>query len=1158
MPSAFDETEPVFKTIVEHTTDVIARYDRDLRYLYANPAFELVTGMASGNVLGKTHREAGFSEILCSQWNEALRKVFESGIVDEVEFEFEVEGAPRAFHSRLVPEKDETGKTVSVLVLTRDMTTQKTLQADLRRYREQLEKMVIERNERLTHAESNLWQERDRLKISEERFQQVAENTCEWIWEVDASGLYTYSNAAVEKILGYAPEEIVGRKHFYDLFSPDEREDLKREAFAAFEKKRPFRGFLNCNEHKDGRTVWFETSGVPMFDADGTFRGYRGADTDITEQKASEYMLRKNADEIQWLLKSMINAFVIFESVFDDDGVFVSYRFISINDAYERITGVKNEEVRGKTVHEVWPETEPEWVKRYGEVAVTGISQEFDLYHDPTKKFYHCNVYRPYDTQDRFCVVFEDITDRRRTEEALRESEARFRGVFESDMLGMLFWDVAGNITDCNQAFERMTGYASDELRSGAVRWRDITPPEYAEVDERAFQQILDHGKCELFEKEYICKDGSRLPILLGSAALQGTKGAGVAFVLDISDRKSAENELRTAKAFLDSVVELSPFPMWISDKNGTLIRSNVALRQALHVTDDRIVGKYNILKDDNLRDQGLMPLVQGVFEKQTTASFSMTWKSARAGEVDFSGANDVIIAASLFPIVNPDGEITNVVCQWIDVSERVKAESSLRESERRFRELFENLRDGWVRADLAGRILECNAAYRRMLGYTLSELKELRFQDITPKKWHAIEAKIVHERILRRGYSRIYEKEYVRNDGTVFPIELSTYRINDADGNPVGMWCLVRDITERQRTEEELRQRADLLLRMGRMAKIGGWSADLASGKVRWTDETYRIHEVEKDFKPDLDNAVAFFDPRDIPVLRAAMQRAFEQNKPYDLDLRLTTGKGNLRWVRSIGRRVGKVGAQLEGSFQDITELKEVEQLRERFIREASHSLKTPVAMLDMAMGLLKQGIGSRDTRKIEMAWRIASDNVHSIMRDITKILQTSAIDVLKLSMQRLKGKGSLRREAERYVAQVRHFIEGKHLNVQIDISEKADSVAMGSHDLRILIGNLLDNAIKFTEKGSIAIKGRVRGTHVELRVEDTGKGISAAQAEQVFEKFFQAHPSVEGVGLGLSICKDIVELYGGTIALTSQGMGKGAVVTVVLPRHVKNSGKR
>jgi PAS domain S-box-containing protein len=153
---------------------------------------------------------------------------------------------------------------------------------------------------------------------------------------------------------------------------------------------------------------------------------------DITERIKSEEALKETAAETEWLLQSMSNAFVLFESVFDAQGHFVSYRFLYINKAYEEITGVKSEEVLGKTVHQVWPGTEPEWIERYGQVAVTGKSQTFDLYHDPTKKTYHCTVYRPYDTPDRFCVVFEDITEQIRIREELRRSHEDLEALVET------------------------------------------------------------------------------------------------------------------------------------------------------------------------------------------------------------------------------------------------------------------------------------------------------------------------------------------------------------------------------------------------------------------------------------------------------------------------------------------------------------------------------------------------------------------------------------------------------------------------------------------------------------------------------------------------------------------------------------------------------
>ena len=126
------------------------------------------------------------------------------------------------------------------------------------------------------------------LRESEERFRQVSETAQEWIWEVDRDGRYTYSSPVIATLLGYQPDEVVGNRFFYDFFMPDEREQLKREAFQVFRAKATFRDFTNRNLHKDGREVVLSTSGTPILDSDGTLLGYRGVDFDISERIRAE------------------------------------------------------------------------------------------------------------------------------------------------------------------------------------------------------------------------------------------------------------------------------------------------------------------------------------------------------------------------------------------------------------------------------------------------------------------------------------------------------------------------------------------------------------------------------------------------------------------------------------------------------------------------------------------------------------------------------------------------------------------------------------------------------------------------------------------------------------------------------------------------------
>ncbi len=126
------------------------------------------------------------------------------------------------------------------------------------------------------------------LRQSNERFRQVAETVADFIWEVDANGLYRYTSPSVEKILGYMPGELIGKMHFYDLFVPEVREELETAALKVFVAKQPFRAFSNPNISKEGRVVHLETSGVPILDETGNLVGYRGADTDVTERKRAE------------------------------------------------------------------------------------------------------------------------------------------------------------------------------------------------------------------------------------------------------------------------------------------------------------------------------------------------------------------------------------------------------------------------------------------------------------------------------------------------------------------------------------------------------------------------------------------------------------------------------------------------------------------------------------------------------------------------------------------------------------------------------------------------------------------------------------------------------------------------------------------------------
>jgi PAS domain S-box-containing protein len=171
----------------------------------------------------------------------------------------------------------------------------------------------------------------------------------------------------------------------------------------------------------------------------------------------------------------------------------------------------------------------------------------------------------------------------------------------------------------------------------------------------------------------------------------------------------------------------------------------------------------------------------------------------------DCPGPGGTVFAADGWAkVVTVGGRPTGMVVAH-DVSPRIRAETGWRESEAKYRRLYATMRDAFVSVDMDGNIQEFNTAFETMLGYSGDELRQLTYRDLTPEKWHAFEADIVEKQILKRGYSGVYEKEYRRKDGSLFPIDLRTILIRDSAGDPAGMWAIVRDISERKRAENAM-----------------------------------------------------------------------------------------------------------------------------------------------------------------------------------------------------------------------------------------------------------------------------------------------------------------------------------------------------------------
>ncbi len=269
--------------------------------------------------------------------------------------------------------------------------------------KEQLLEQITAQQNRIFNLEKTLSaksQAEIALETSQNNLSAILENHADGIVIVNTEGIVLYVNPAAEKLFSRNKADFIGSPFGFPISTEQATNNLTIKNGNSFIEV----------ELRSVQVVWHMEP------------AYQLSIRDITDHKQAEKKMQVLSTDLQLIFKNMINAFVVWESVFDKNGKYVSFCFGQFNDSYAQISGLKQEDVLGKDVFEVWPTTEQSWVKTYGEVAVTGIPKTFDMFHEPTNGWYHCNAYRPSDSTEQICVIFEDITKRRETEEKLKRN----------------------------------------------------------------------------------------------------------------------------------------------------------------------------------------------------------------------------------------------------------------------------------------------------------------------------------------------------------------------------------------------------------------------------------------------------------------------------------------------------------------------------------------------------------------------------------------------------------------------------------------------------------------------------------------------------------------------------------------------------------------
>lgn len=367
---------------------------------------------------------------------------------------------------------------------------------------------------------------------SEERLRVALESAGLGAWNYNFQTDEVTGDERTCKILGLAS----GRLPLNQFLLAIHPEDRERAAASLREALCSSEGMLH---HLEVRVIlrgdderWVALDGKAHFEGEGANHhavGCIGTVRDISESKRSHEVVRAAYKRIETILSSISDGFLAMDR---------EWRFTYINAEAERVLRRPAEELLGRNAWEIFQEAD-QFRYEYERAMKSGQAVHFEQFYRPLQAWLEVHAYP---SAEGLSLYFRDVTFRKRAEQALQRSESRLRVFYESDMVGTIFWDINGRITDANDRFLRMVGYTREELVGEGINWSDLTPPEFHQLDDEALARLKATGVDNPYEKEFLRKDGTRVPIIIGAAMLDDSEG--VAFVLDITERKQAEKRL--------------------------------------------------------------------------------------------------------------------------------------------------------------------------------------------------------------------------------------------------------------------------------------------------------------------------------------------------------------------------------------------------------------------------------------------------------------------------------------------------------------------------------------------------------------------------------------------------------------------------------------
>ncbi len=506
---------------------------------------------------------------------------------------------------------------------------------------------------------------------------------------------------------------------------------------------------------------------------------------EISARREAEESLQQSEARFRSLFESMHEGFAFHEVICNDAGKVVDYRYLDLNPAFEKLTGLKRETTVGRTVRELLPDIEDDWIDTFGRVAQTGIPAERENYVKELDRYYRARAYSP--RRGTFAVVFEEVTAQRRAQKELERHEAQLRVLFESSQAGIMLVDPDGMITMANRRMAEMFGYTLDEITGSP--YPILVHPDQRSDGERLMQRLI-RGETDFVSTErlYLRKDGSSFwGLLTGRRHLDsdGRLISLVGHITDITEHKLAEEAIREQEQYLQTIIDASPECIKLLARDGTLMMMN---RSGLRMIEADSLAQ--------VKGTCIYPLVverdRQAFAGVTDRVFSGESVSLEFEAVGLHGT-PLWLETHAVPFRNSRNEIVALLGLTRDITKRKLAEHRIRI----FKETVDNATDAIGMSTPEGEHYYQNRAFDELFGDIGSRPHKVYVdQQVACNVFDTIMA----------GNQWTGELQMFAKDGSIRNILLRAYANVDDLGKVICLVGIHTDITERKQAEEELR----------------------------------------------------------------------------------------------------------------------------------------------------------------------------------------------------------------------------------------------------------------------------------------------------------------------------------------------------------------